>query len=106
MNDMICMWCVSRNIKQFNRYTNMYTVASYKVYTNLFKFDWETSNFAYVIHAQIHSWNQQVLSNKGIVSCFRKQWEPLMGLLTHDWQASIIYKSDCATHCTIPHYTT
>ena len=31
-------------------------------------------------HAQIHSWNQTVLSNMGKVSCSRKQQGPLMGL--------------------------
>ena len=32
-------------------------------------------------HAQIHSCNQPVLSNEGKVSCPRKQWDPLMGLI-------------------------
>ena len=36
--------------------------------------------FAYVNHTRIRSWNQPVLSNKGKVSCSRKQLEPLMGL--------------------------
>ena len=31
-------------------------------------------------HAQIQYWNQPVLSNKGTVSCSRKQLGPLMGL--------------------------
>ena len=43
------------------------------------------ATFAYVNHAQIHAWNQPVLSNEGKVSCSRKQREPLMGLeLTTD----------------------
>ena len=43
------------------------------------------ATFAYVNHAQIHAWNQPVLSNEGKVSCSRKQREPLMGLqLTPD----------------------
>jgi len=43
------------------------------------------SNFAFVNKAQIHSWNQPVLSNKGKISCSRKQLEPLVGLeLTTD----------------------
>ena len=42
------------------------------VYTNLFKFDCETSNFfAYVNHARICSWNQPVPSNESKVSCSR-----------------------------------
>ena len=41
--------------------------------------------FACENHAPIHSWNQPVLSNEDRVSCFRKQWEHLMGLeLTTD----------------------
>jgi len=36
--------------------------------------------FAYVNHTRNCSWNQPVPSNKGEVSCSRKQREPLMGL--------------------------
>ena len=32
------------------------------IYANLFKFDFDTNNFAYVNHTQIPSWNQPVLS--------------------------------------------
>jgi len=35
--------------------------------------------FAYVNHAQIHSWNQPVLSKENKVSCSRKQRGPLVG---------------------------
>ena len=35
---------------------------------------------------RICSWYQPVLMNEGTVSCSRKQWEPLMGFSTHDWQ--------------------
>ena len=39
----------------------------------------------YVNHAQMHSWNQPVLSNEGKEFCSRKQRQPLMGLeLTSD----------------------
>jgi len=34
---------------------------------------------AFVNPAQICSWNKQVLSNEGKVSCSRKQQKPLMG---------------------------
>ena len=39
------------------------------------EFYYETSNSANVNHAQNSSWNQPVLSNKGKVSCSRKQAE-------------------------------
>ena len=58
------------------------------VYTNLFKFDCETSNFyAYVNHARILSWNQPVLSNESKVSCSRKQ--PGASKLTTDRYSTI-----------------
>ena len=46
--------------------------------------------FADVNHARIRSWNQPVLSNKGKVSCSRKQQGPLLGLeLTTDRHPAI-----------------
>ena len=43
--------------------------------------DCETSNFAYVNHTQIYSWNQPVPSIEVKVLCSRNQREPLMGLV-------------------------
>jgi len=55
--------------------------------------------FAYINHAQMHSWNQTVLSNEGKVSCPRKQQKPLMGLEFTTDQLQI----RCATQCVRPH---
>ena len=50
------------------------------VYTYLLKFEFETRKSAFVNLTQICSWDQAVLSNEGMVSCSRKQLEPLMEL--------------------------
>jgi len=42
---------------------------------------------------QILSWNQPVLSNKSIVSCSRKQREPLMGLKVTKLLGHIAFKA-------------
>ena len=52
------------------------------VYINLFKFDFETSIFAYVTHTLNRSWNQQVLSVESNGSWSRKQRYPVMGART------------------------
>ena len=56
-------------------------------------------------HAQIRSWNQPVLSNKGKVSCSMKQRGPLMGFepkLDTLWVRRAIH---FATPSTFSHYT-
>ena len=67
------------------------------VYINLFKFDFETSIFAYVTHTLNRSWNQQVLSVEGNGSWSRKQRYPLMGARTQTWQASMDYETSIAS---------
>jgi len=42
-------------------------------YTTLFWF-----KLAYANQARDHSWNEPVLSNEDKVSCWRKQWGPLI----------------------------
>ena len=51
-------------------------------------------------HAPIRSWNQPVLSNKGNVSCSRKQRGPLMGLEP----TSSTLQVRRATHCATPSF--
>ena len=51
-------------------------------------------------HPRICSWNQPVLSNKGKVSCSRKQRGPLMGLEP----TTSILRVRRATHCATPHF--
>ena len=48
-------------------------------------------------HARIRSWNKPVLSNKGKVSCSRKQRGPLMGFEPTTSTLRVIRATHCAT---------
>ena len=65
------------------------------IYKNFFV---KPAIFLYINHAQIGFLNQPVLSNEGKASCYKKQWEPMVGFeLTTD-RLQIRH----ATHCTAP----
>ena len=51
-------------------------------------------------HARIRCWNPQQISNKGKVSCSRKQRGPLMGLE----HTTSTLRARRATHCATPPY--
>ena len=79
-----CSWCFNCNgdfkIKRFGLVLTIFNEGAYLTFESIF----HKALYLFLVwlwnHARICSWNQPVLSNKGKVSCSRKQLGSLMGL--------------------------
>ena len=77
----LCMYAThSVNLRLSILVLTIFNEGAYLTFKSIFHKALNFSSVRLWYHARIHSWNQPVLSNKGKVSCSRKQRGPLMGL--------------------------